>query len=301
MAETLKAFRTYEEQVDLLASRGMHVGDRRTAIRTISQINYYRLSGYWYPFRRQTEGQRADVFYPGTSLEDVVRLYDFDERLRTATFASLTPIELAVRARLGHELGRLHEQAHLRPDVLGPTAVRGEAYMRWLALYRKALSSSKEDFIDHHRAKYGGQLPVWVAVEILDWGMLTRLFAFSPLGVQDAVADTFNLTAPQLHSWLKSLNVVRNTCAHHGRLYNRVHALRPKLPRIGRVHDLDAVRGVMNRTFGLLSLIQHLLIEQGFGRPNLLPATLRTFPSVRIVPVTHLGAPTDWKSSRLWH
>ena len=140
---------------------------------------------------------------------------------------------------------------------------------------------------------------MWAAVEVLDWGSLTALYGFSPRNVQDAVADAFGLSAPQLESWLKSLNIVRNVCAHHGRLFNRVFALAPRLPAFGRFPGLDAA-GPFNRTFGQLSLIQHMLHEQGIGRPTVLPTLLRSFPVVRGVPISHTGAPHGWESISIW-
>lgn len=300
MPAATKAFKTYEEQVDLLASRGMDIGNRNTAIKQLQHVNYYRLSGYWYSFRRQPGQQREDDFYPGTSLQDVVKLYNFDETLRTATFACLTPIELTVRALLGHELGRIDECAHLKPGLLGPRASQSIFYAAWIKRYEKNLRESKEDFVKHHRAKYGGTLPVWAAAEILDWGALTDLYGFSPRPVQDSVADKFNLAAPQLESWMKSLNVIRNICAHHGRLFNKVHAIKPKLPDVGHFPDLDKVRNEMNRTYGQLSLIQQMLQQQGIGRPRLLPAVLRSYPDVKLLPISHIGAPPDWATSALW-
>ena len=44
MHDDVKAYRTYEEQVDLLAGRGMAIGDRGKAIATLQRVNYYRLS-----------------------------------------------------------------------------------------------------------------------------------------------------------------------------------------------------------------------------------------------------------------
>ena len=86
---TIKLFRSYDEQVELLKSRGMDVGDSEEAARQLRQVNYYRLSGYWYPFRRMIDGGRADTFYPGTTLADVLALYHFDASLRMATFGAL--------------------------------------------------------------------------------------------------------------------------------------------------------------------------------------------------------------------
>lgn len=61
----VKEFKSYDEQIDLLSERGMDVGDRDTARTTLQRVNYYRLSGYWYPFRKQSKTGREDDFYPG--------------------------------------------------------------------------------------------------------------------------------------------------------------------------------------------------------------------------------------------
>jgi abortive infection bacteriophage resistance protein len=297
LAAPVKEYKTYEQQVTLLESRGMDVGDHESAIAKLGDISYYRLSGYWYPFRVLEQSMRQDRFYPGTSMSDVVKLYDFDTSLRAMTFAALSPVELTVRARLGHELGQISERAHLEPSLLNARA-QETGYQDWVAGYEKELNRSREDFVEHHFQKYGGTLPVWAAVEILDWGALTRLFGFAPRLVQDQVADEFGLSAPQFESWMKSLGIVRNVCAHHGRLFNRVFPA-PKLPQPGRWPDLDAC-GPFTRAFGQLSLIQHMLRTRGIGNSNLLRATLTRYPTVQLVPIGHVGVPTGWDSLALW-
>ncbi len=301
MAEQVKSYKTYDEQVDLLLRRGMLIEDRAVAAKTLARVNYYRLSGYWYPFRVQREDGRADDFYPDTRFDDVVALYEFDAKLRGATFEALMPIELAIRTLLGHELGRVDPSAHLDPTLLGPVARRGDAHAKWLRRYNESFRRSREDFVAHHKKKYGGQVPVWAAVELLDWGSLSRLFDFAPRRVQEAVADACLLRAPQLGSWLKVLNVVRNTCAHHGRLFNRVHAITPKLPVPGVHDDLDSADADWNRTFGQLTLIQYLLDRLEVGSTGLLPAVVKTYPDVRVIPISHMGAPPRWQETgRLW-
>ena len=124
----VKSYRTYQEQIDLLVARGMVIGDYDEAFHALQTINYYRLSGYWYPFRIDKNGERLREFIAGTKLEDVLALYQFDARLRTAVMASLSPIELAVRALLGHGLGRIDPLCHLKPNLLGPVARTGAKY-----------------------------------------------------------------------------------------------------------------------------------------------------------------------------
>lgn len=166
---------------------------------------------------------------------------------------------------------------------------------QWVQRYQIEVDQSREDFVPHHHQKYGGRLPVWAAIELLDWESLTYLYGFAPRDVQDVVANACGLSPPQLTSWLKALNLVRNTCAHHGRLFHRVHTIVPKLPAIG--HDTTD----WSRTFGQLTLIQFLSDRLGAGRNKLLPAVVRSFPTVRAVRSAHMGIPDGWRScSPLW-
>jgi hypothetical protein len=47
-----KPFKTVPEQIELLRLRGMDIGDEDVAIRYLQNVGYYRLSGYWYPYRQ---------------------------------------------------------------------------------------------------------------------------------------------------------------------------------------------------------------------------------------------------------
>ena len=135
----------------------------------------------------------------------------------------------------------------------------------------------------------------------MDWGSLTYLYELSPRSVQNTISGQCDLTAPQLRSWLKALNIVRNICAHHGRLFNRVHAISPKLPAQGTHTDLDCINTDWTRTFGQLTLVQLLLDRFNVGNKKLLPTVVQSFPEVQIVPISHIGAPDNWQTaSRLW-
>lgn len=241
----VKQFKTHSEQIALLRERGMLIESDSKACRLLDQVNYYRLSGYWYSWRKLLKtGERADSFIAGTTLADVVAVYMFDCKLREAVFTCLAPIELSVRSMLGHELGRIDPFSHLHPDSLGSLARASDCegsssgHQKWLERYEKELRASREDFVNHHKKKYGGKLPIWAAVEVMDWGSLTHLYKLAPIGVRDTIAARVDLNATQLGSWLKALNILRNYSAHHARMFNRVYAIKPRLPRKARTgHD----------------------------------------------------------------
>ena len=81
----------------------MLIADREHCQHVLSTLNYYRLSGYWFPLFDQKTGQFKD----GTRFTDIVAYYEFDEQLRSWLFAGLSKIETSIRALLGYELGKI--------------------------------------------------------------------------------------------------------------------------------------------------------------------------------------------------
>lgn len=297
-----KVFKSYSEQLELLESHGMLINDRQLALEYLQRVNYYRLSGYWYPFREVSKPgsptpERLDTFYPNTRFEDVVALYEFDSTLRITFLEVLAPIELALRTLIGHELGRLHRYAHLMPELLAVPADRPDKYKKWFDDYSRKLSRSTEDFVDHHKKKYGGRLPVWAAMEILDWGSLAHLYEMCPAATKSEIANYCNLTPPQLISWLKGLNIVRNLAAHHARMFNRTYR-KPKLPK-----SLSPVklRVRFNRSFGMATVALYLDQTLGNEKGHLLFELFENYPEIEPVPIEHTGAPANWWQLPHWN
>ena len=93
---------TFEQQADLLLSRGMQ-GDRSVMIDRLGAVNYYRLSGYWHIFRTGTSHQ----FRPNTTFDFVWQPYIFDRRLRLLVMDAIERIEVTVRTQLAYHHSHL--------------------------------------------------------------------------------------------------------------------------------------------------------------------------------------------------
>lgn len=148
-------------------------------------MGYYRLSGYWYPFRAslpQQGGPRLvlDTFVQGTTLAQVVDVYEFDRKLRLLVMDGIERVEVSVRFHVGHVLGRRGAFAHADPDALdddfaGRSIVSPPAlntwmqtnHAQWLRRRQDEERRSKADFVKHFRAKYGPPLPVWLSPRLL--------------------------------------------------------------------------------------------------------------------------------------
>lgn len=235
----LKPWMSFADQLQRLKDRGLGVENDAAALDYLERLGYYRLSGYWYPMREidaaaslaQNKAVRLDTFVAGSRFEDVVRLYVFDKKLRLLALDALERIEMAVRVDVAHLLGKRDPSAHNNPaclhgnftkQVIPKGADAGKTkHQVWLAKYQSLLNRARnEPFVAHHLQEYGG-LPVWAAIEVWDFGLLSKLFAGMQYGDQQTIAAQYGApNGTTFAKWLRSLNFMRNVSAHHSRLWN---------------------------------------------------------------------------------
>lgn len=236
----VKEWKSVGEQLALLRQRGMEVDDDQAAMDYLHRLGYYRLSGYWYPLRiidseaSQAAGKpvRCDDFIAGSHFKDVVHLYIFDKKLRLLALDALERIEMAVRVDVAHLLGERDRYAHENADCLHGNFTkktfrkgrhRGRtAHAVWLEKYQGLVERSRQlPFVAHHRQSYGGRLPIWVAIEVWDFGLLSHFFSGLRLEDQELIADKYGAESGRAFAnWLRSLNFMRNVAAHHSRMWN---------------------------------------------------------------------------------
>ena len=79
-----KPYKTASDLVTLLQVRGLAISDTLRAERYISNIGYYRLSAYMFPFLLLPKTDHK--FKVGVSFDNVLDLYRFDKKLRVLIF-----------------------------------------------------------------------------------------------------------------------------------------------------------------------------------------------------------------------
>ena len=324
----IKPWTSYAEQVDQLSERGMGIEDRARTLDYLERIGYYRLSGYWFAFRERSgqlvllgeQGRKPkrlkvetialEHFKPGTTFQNAVDLYVFDKKLRLLAMDALERIEIALRVDISHTLGKRDPFAYLNTDLFHGDFSRKidrdsglSRHHEWLGKHAQLIARSKEEFVRHNKSKYGLPLPIWIACEVWDFGTLSTLFSGMRESEQDDIARLYGIDNGRIFAtWLRSLNYLRNVCAHHSRLWNRNIVEQPRLPPVTELPWLapfeqsDHARA---RCFLLLCLTRHILgvINPNSSWPARMKAHLRAFPDL-----THLGlnlagmgAPRDWE------
>lgn len=287
---------TFEDQAAQLISRGL-ITDSTTLVNTLQNINYYRLSGYLYPFR-----QPDDTYKSGTTLELILERYEFDRRLRLIILDAIEYIENAVRTDLTYHFSH-HYGAFDYTNSINFPHVTPTDHQAFLERIKQESDRSQEVFVKHFRNKYGDShnyLPLWMVVEIMSMGSLLTFYRGVDKNIKRIVSNKYNMPYVVFHSWLRSLNGIRNMCAHHARIWNRVLGYPPMIPRKRKHpewHEPINIQG--DRIFTILTIIQYLLkyIAPGSKWKECLIDLLHDYPNI---PQRSMGLPDNWLDCPIW-
>lgn len=292
-----KAPTSVEQQIDILEQRGMLFADRDAARHYLSHIHYYRLTGYWLPFEADHGSHR---FHSGTYFEQVVDSYVYDRELRLLVMDAIERVEVSIRGQWSHHLAHTYgTHAHLQPTLFKKPSKTWH-HARAIQALKDEASRSRETFICHF-AKYDEALPpLWAIVEIMTIGQLSRWYAnLSASRDRNQIARVYGMDEKNLVSFLHHLSVVRNLCAHHGRLWNREFTFTFILPR-HRPHPVvgclnpTAERRLYNTLVMLACLMDQICLHHHFK--SRLHELLTRHPTDEAA----MGFPTGWRQLPIW-
>ena len=87
----VKKHLTIDEQIKLLKTRGCIIENEELVKNILLDINYYRLTSYFLPFK-----ESEDKYLEGTSFNKVYRNYLFDRKLRNMLSYIIEHIEVTI-------------------------------------------------------------------------------------------------------------------------------------------------------------------------------------------------------------
>lgn len=234
MKEYTKPPLTYQEQIDLLKSRGLLIPDESRAIRLLSNISYYRLSAYMLPCKEIKDDCYTDQFIEGKTWDDVYNLYLFDRKLRLLVFDVIERLEISIRTQiiyqLSHKYGSHWQDNSSIFKIIHKKDRDGndiyiDVYKEINKHIKEQLDNNKSEvFLKHYRTTYDKPPtpPSWMSVEIMYFNHLSKICSGLKQRKDITGISYFYCMPPDIFcSWLHTINYVRNLCAHHARLWNR--------------------------------------------------------------------------------
>lgn len=291
------------DQCQQWIERGLIVADCGKVEHYLCTIGYYRLSAYSLPFQN---GDPDHCFMDGISFDDIRLLYIFDRELRLLILDAIERIEVAFRAQFNNHMAQSYG-AHWYLDE--KRFIAKYDHKALLAEIEQLERRSKEVFVKHYRTKYTDPRlpPSWMVTELLTLGQLSKVYAsLASFSDQKAIAKGLNTSAELLRSWMQSISYVRNTCAHHSRLWNRELGTAPMVPRkptgswIAMPITLaDPQVDPYTRLYLMLATLEYLLqaVNPTSTWHERLHDLMQRNPQVS---KAHMGMPDDWETDSFW-
>lgn len=305
-----------QEQVDKLRNRGLIIDDEQLAKEYLSNISYYRLRAYTYPFQ-DNDNPIADHRFKKSDIHfsDIIDLYRFDRRLRSVIFNAIEKIEVAVRTKIVQAYAETTGDSHWfndrnlykhqeRRDRNGSMATAFDLLMRDI---ESEVKRSNEDFIKHYCSKYDNppMPPAWMTLEVLSLGTLSRLYQLlnkSP--IKKRIAKEFGLNDDRVFAnWLHAIAVWRNCCAHHSRIWNRRSIVSVQMPTNADNPFLDCltIRNIRpNKIFAALCCIKYIsniISPDSDIKRNILSII---GDGGNLLNLREMGFPRNWNTLDVW-
>lgn len=280
----LKKPTSYQEQLNILKQRNVVIDDPNRCIAVFEGVNYYRFTAYFLPFK-QADG----TYRPGTHFQQVYRIYEFDRKLRSILFAALEEVEIYLRAKFAY----FHAHKYGAEGYMDASNYSSHHHAEKFRenLTREIASNGRSAFVRHHQEHYDGHFPIWVAVELFTFGMLSRFYSDLKTADQKELAREIYGTIPKnIISWLRCCTDLRNICAHYGRLYYRIFPATPA--------KINAAKMQTQQLWGAVWALFSLYPDAAKWNNEILPQLSALFEQYRdSISLSHIGFPTDWEKS----
>ena len=290
---------SFSAQLEKLKERGLIVANEETAIRCLSNINYYRLGTYWWSFEKSHDDH---TFNPGSTFEQVLDLYIFDRELRLLLLDAIERIEVALRTQWAYYLG-LEEggpHAHMNPDNF--KSIKHFNHDQMKASLVQEAKRSKDKHIQQKLHKYEEEAPaIWISCEAMSFGLLSKAYELIKKNhVKNRIAEHFLLKEKTLKSFLHHIVIVRNICAHHSRLWNRDFTIEFTLPnKMDSAYKSSFNCQKPKKIYNTLVMLIYIL-------DNIAPNNTWSYRVKQLfekhpnISLAHMGFPNDWLVRGAW-
>jgi abortive infection bacteriophage resistance protein len=285
-------------QIALLKKRGLIFVDENKAAHYLSNISYYRLRAYTYPFQDNVDPNHP--FVKKISFDGIIEVYVFDRKLRILIFDALEKIEIALRTKIIYE----YALAHGSHWYENPSFFRNQyRFVTDINKVYEEISRSTETFIKHYTVTYTNPVKpaCWMTLEVVSMGLLSKLFENLKRGSEKkAVTTAFGLpNVLILESWMHSFSHLRNVCAHHSRLWNRRFTTTPQLPTYPTFTFLNNMNVHPNKLYPMLSCIIYILNIISPGH-SFVTKFKELISHTKNVNLKEMGFPKNWEKEPIW-
>ena len=217
----MKVFKTIQEQISILESKGLIIDDYLFTEDILIRENYFFISGYRHLFLKSPKNRN---FIKGTTFRELYALFNFDRQVRNIVFKNLLIIENNLKSIISYQLSKKYgfrEKDYLRPENFTKVPDKQRQLSDTLKKMKRQIrvNGAQHSATSHYLKNYG-YIPLWVVVKVLSFGIVGELYTVMKREDQEEIAGIYDLSINNLLTYLPILSNYRNLCAHEDILYD---------------------------------------------------------------------------------
>lgn len=216
-----KDFKTIEEQIEILKTRGLLVNEGRATEILTDNNYYYLINGYKDLFVNKNSD--AEKYKENVTLEEIYALYKFDSELRINLLRYILIIERRLDTYIAYEFSKAYgNKEYLTESNFDNNKRNGYKITNLIADIRTNMTEQIKignKMLNHYIKKHGF-IPLWVLIRIMTLGEVSKFYELMKQKDQNAIAKKFGVREKTLKTYLHNIAIVRNICAHDEKLYD---------------------------------------------------------------------------------
>lgn len=210
-----KEFKTLNEQIEILKSKGLIINNIEYAKEVLMRENYFFLNGYRHLFMRSSVDKR---YIEGTTFEELYSLFLFDRTFRNILFKNILVIENNIKSIISYQLSLKYgyqEKDYLTPKNFTTNKEKAKQVNDILRKMKRQINiNATQHSATMHYVNNYGYIPLWVLVKVLSFGIVGELYSILKKEDQLEIAEIYKIDVEVLSNYLTILSNYRNLCAH---------------------------------------------------------------------------------------
>lgn len=221
-----KPFKTLDEQISILKSRGLIIPDEEAAKLSLLCNNYYNVINYSKFF--MVGG--TDNYLPDVSFNEILSVYYFDKEIKSIFLKATIDIEKCLKSMIAYYFSEAHSEDYSYLNVNNFDCSKITKTVNLISGISKTIAQKEREKIDNsvkHYLNHHFNVPLWVIMNYLSFGQVVQFYELMKQSDQNKIAKRFSdfsnkalntttvhLDSKKLLSYLKNIHEIRNITAH---------------------------------------------------------------------------------------
>jgi len=221
-----KEFLTYNRQMKYLRDhKNIICSGTCDKVLLVSSGYFNLVNGYKAPFSIGKDQNGNHIYLPGTTLQEMYALKQFDDELRILLFKYITIVEQEVRALSAYTFDNInHLKALTWYSVNAYNTQKTTKVVSIISKIYYDLSRSKHQYVKNYLENHNA-IPTWIMVKVISFSNLIDFIDLNKPIIKDNLCEMYSIKTDRRNDYklligsLQWFRVIRNSCAHNERVF----------------------------------------------------------------------------------